>query len=140
MNSEEGIGKKFRRLCLRNHPASAVPRHPHNGQGGFGQAADTGRVREVTIIDQLGAKLTPGAPRPPLPGQGVLGGLCPMPWVNGFSGSAALCGNGAGAGAGVPAPTKFPPARQYTSGHPSSSPVPRSRPRCQRSVLRWQTW
>ena len=28
VNSEEGIGKKFRRLCLR-------PRHPHNGQGGF---------------------------------------------------------------------------------------------------------
>ena len=34
-NREEGIGKKFRRLCLRNPPASAVPRHPHNGQGGF---------------------------------------------------------------------------------------------------------
>ena len=36
VNSEEGIGKKFRRLCLRNPPASALPRHPHNGQGGFG--------------------------------------------------------------------------------------------------------
>ena len=36
VNSEEGIGKKFRSLCLRNPPASAVPRHPRNGPGGFG--------------------------------------------------------------------------------------------------------
>ena len=35
MNSEEGIGKKFRRLCLRNPPASAVPRHPPFDKGGF---------------------------------------------------------------------------------------------------------
>ena len=32
-NSEEGIGKKFRRLCLRNPPASAVPRHPPLARG-----------------------------------------------------------------------------------------------------------
>ena len=35
VNSEEGIGKKFRRLCLRNPPASAVPRHPPFDKGGF---------------------------------------------------------------------------------------------------------
>ena len=33
VNSEEGIGKKFRRLCLRNPPASAVPRHPPFARG-----------------------------------------------------------------------------------------------------------
>ena len=32
-NSEEGIGKKFRRLCLRNPPASALPRHPPLARG-----------------------------------------------------------------------------------------------------------
>ena len=35
VNSEEGIGKKFRRLCLRNPPASALPRHPPLARGAF---------------------------------------------------------------------------------------------------------
>ena len=46
VNSEEGIGKKFRRLCLRNPPASAVPRHPHNGQGGFGLCTPKAPLRK----------------------------------------------------------------------------------------------
>ena len=36
VNSEEGIGKKFRRLCLRNPPGLASPNHPPFGKGGFG--------------------------------------------------------------------------------------------------------
>ena len=33
VNSEEGIGKKFRRLCLRNPPASAFLCHRSNDTG-----------------------------------------------------------------------------------------------------------
>ena len=51
-NSEEGIGKKFRRLRLGNPPASASRGTPTMARGAlvlFPPGNDTGRVREVTI-------------------------------------------------------------------------------------------
>ena len=65
MNSEEGIGKKFRRLCLRNPPASAVPRHPPLARGALVRASfppgnDTGRVREVTNRRKLPCEIATG--------------------------------------------------------------------------------
>ena len=44
-------------------PRLGVAEAPPFGKGGFGQATDTGWVREVTSTDQLGAKLAAGTAR-----------------------------------------------------------------------------
>ena len=55
VNSEEGIGKKFRRLCLRNPPASALPRHPPLARGALSRSFQKGLplVGELFLLDLL---------------------------------------------------------------------------------------
>ena len=72
-NSEEGIGKKFPGFAW-GIPPPRQAEAPPLWQGGLWsthllhRSNDTGRVREVTITDQLGAKLTAAARRKaPLP-------------------------------------------------------------------------
>ena len=61
-------------------PASAMPRHPHNGQGGFGlcnhfhRGNDTGRVREVTNRRRFPCEIDTGG----TPACEIVSGHCPQ--------------------------------------------------------------